>query len=87
MDNTEKYNFIGSLNCIDCNIADDPETFREVTLEELLSFKDCTLACNSEDNVWQYYFVKTGETANDGFFIKILYNVVMRYLNENEKTI
>lgn len=30
--------------------------FREVTLEELLSFEDCSLTCNSEDDVWQYYF-------------------------------
>ena len=85
MNNTEKYKYKGNLGGIDCSLADDPETFREVTLEELLSFGDCSLTCNSEDNVWQYYFVKTGTTMDDGFFVKIKHDVVIHYLDEKDK--
>ena len=84
MDNIEK-NFKGRLGVIDCSLADDPETFREVALEELLSFEDCSLTCNSEDNVWQYYYVKTGKTMDDGLFVKIKYDVVVHSLDEKDR--
>lgn len=61
------------------------DTFKEVTLEELLNLEDCSLVSNSEDGVWQYYFVKTNDIPYDGYIVKIKYEVVKRYLNEKDK--
>lgn len=58
--------------------TNDPNTFREVTIEELISLKECYYVSNSEDNVWQYYFVRTG----DGYFVKIREEVVAEYTTQ-----
>lgn len=65
------------------NMSED--TFKEVTLEELLNLENCSWVSDSEDGVWQYYFVTTNYTPHDGFIVKIKHEVVKRYLNEKDK--
>ena len=71
-----EYKHKGNLGGVECGLADDPETYREVSLEELLGFDDCSLTCESGD--WQFYFVQTGETTNDGYFVKIKKSAVLK---------
>ena len=61
------------------------DTFKEVTLEELLNLENCSWVGDGEDNIWQLYFVQTGKTMNDGYFVKIKYEVVKKYLDEKDK--
>lgn len=76
------YEYRGNLDRVNCGMSNDPNTFREVTIEELISLKECYYVSNSEDNVWQYYFVRTGRTMNDGYFVKIREEVVAEYTTQ-----
>ena len=78
-------------NYIECTfLEDDPETFEEFTLDQLLSDEIQEMAsyvCDSEDGVWQYYYVYgstgPGRFLNDnGYFFKIKKQTVLDYLNK-----
>ena len=60
------------------------DTIREVTLEELLNLEHCSWTCDSMDDVWQLYFVRTSETMFDGYFVKIKHDIVKHYLDEKD---
>ncbi len=65
---------------VECQfLQEDPNTFPEVTLDQLLQFKDVSLTCDSEDDVWQYYFVKDKDA-----FVKIKKDIVVRYLDKKD---
>lgn len=65
---------------VECRfLQEDPTTFPEVTLDQLLDFKDASLTCDSEDDVWQYYFVKDKDA-----FVKIKKDIVVRYLDKKD---
>lgn len=71
-------------------MKDDPETFEEFTLDQMLSkeiLEKASYVCDSEDDVWQYYYVceitEPGTFINDdGYFFKIKKQTVLDYLNK-----
>lgn len=72
---------LGRSNIIECTfLKDDPETFEEVTLDQLLAFENASLTCNSEDDIWQYYMVK--EEGKEEYFVKIKRQIVLDYLDK-----
>lgn len=70
------------MNEICCEfLEDDPKTFKEVSLEELLSLEDTSLTCDSEDGIWQYYMVG----IKDPYFVKIKKDIVINYLISKDR--
>jgi len=71
------------MNYISCEfLKDNPDNFREVSLNELLDNKDNTyLVCESTDEIWQYYQVKKDDTE---YFVKIKKKEVIDYLDKRE---
>ncbi len=70
-----------------CVLKEDPASFEEITLEQLLSKKDITSwTCDSEDGIYQYYFVSDcPDNVRGGHFVKIRKQTVLQYLDELDK--
>ncbi len=67
----------------------DPSTFKKVSMQELLELDkqyEVSLTCDSKNGVWQYYFVCTGVTYDEGYFIRIKRDDIVKYLNRREET-
>ena len=85
MTDDEKYPYRGNLGGISCRLAKDPDSYQEVSLEVLLCLEDCGLVCDSNDGIWQYYFVKTGRTWDEGYFVKIKRDIVLSHLEKQDE--